>query len=118
MGRATGSLLRCVCPCGTVELRPGLNNRFRCGSCRERPTRKTPAQTAAHAAVANAIRKGLLVHPTCFACADCGLPAIEYDHRDYSKPLTVDPVCRRCNLLRGPALNHCTPKRGRVALSA
>ena len=29
--------------------------------------------------------------------------AYDYDHRDYSKPLEVDPVCRRCNQMRGPA---------------
>lgn len=36
-------------------------------------------------------------------CVDCGAPARNYDHRDYSKPLEVEPVCHSCNLLRGPA---------------
>jgi hypothetical protein len=37
-------------------------------------------------------------------CVDCGAQARDYDHRDYNKPLEVNPVCRRCNLRRGPAI--------------
>jgi hypothetical protein len=37
------------------------------------------------------------------ACADCGRPATEYDHRDYGQPLLVAPVCHRCNVRRPPA---------------
>lgn len=34
-------------------------------------------------------------------CADCGLrPAQCYDHRDYSQPLMVAPVCLNCNASR------------------
>ncbi len=29
---------------------------------------------------------------------------MEYEHRDYNRPLHVDPICRRCNLLRGPGI--------------
>lgn len=36
-------------------------------------------------------------------CVDCGKPACQYDHRDYTKPLEVVPVCRSCNYKRGPA---------------
>jgi len=39
-------------------------------------------------------------------CADCGKPAAEYDHRDYKKPLDVEPVCRHCNQARGPGLHR------------
>ena len=35
-------------------------------------------------------------------CADCDAPAAEYDHRDYKKPMEVEPVCRACNQARGP----------------
>ena len=58
-----------------------------------------------HSRVASAIRSGLLKHPVRdgLRCADCGCAAVEYDHRDYNEPLQVEPVCRRCNLLRGPA---------------
>ena len=38
------------------------------------------------------------------ACVDCGKRATDYDHRDYSKPLDVVPVCRKCNDARGPAV--------------
>lgn len=40
------------------------------------------------------------------ACVDCGEPANEYDHRDYMKPLAVEPVCRACNQARGPGLHR------------
>lgn len=36
-------------------------------------------------------------------CVDCGARAIQYDHRDYNKPLDVEPVCQSCNIKRGPA---------------
>lgn len=37
------------------------------------------------------------------ACVDCGLPATVYEHRDYTKPLDVVPVCKSCNRIRGSA---------------
>lgn len=49
------------------------------------------------------------------ACADCGERAEQYDHRDYEKPLDVQPVCRKCNLRRGPAKN--SPKVYKYAAS-
>ena len=36
------------------------------------------------------------------ACVDCGARALIWDHRDYSRPLDVQPVCRQCNIARGP----------------
>lgn len=48
-------------------------------------------------------------------CADCGGKASECDHRDYMKPLDVDPVCRSCNKLRGAALNNTKPVGGNKA---
>lgn len=36
-------------------------------------------------------------------CVDCGKRAFYYDHRYYSRPLDVVPVCRGCNIKRGPA---------------
>ena len=35
-------------------------------------------------------------------CVDCGKSAQCYEHRDYSKPLLVEPVCYSCNGKRGP----------------
>jgi hypothetical protein len=56
----------------------------------------------AHQIVARAIRHGELKPATEFDCVDCGDPAGVYDHRDYSKPLDVVPVCVTCNRRRGP----------------
>ena len=39
-------------------------------------------------------------------CTDCNDPAAEYDHRDYKKPMEVEPVCRACNQARGPGLHR------------
>lgn len=44
--------------------------------------------------------RGVLPEPTKLKCVDCGKRAHVYDHRDYSKPLEVEPVCRRCNSRR------------------
>jgi len=37
-------------------------------------------------------------------CEDCGRDAECYDHRDYNKPLDVEPVCRQCNSIRGAGI--------------
>lgn len=66
----------------------------------------TDPQYLAHKAVATAIREGRLSRPNQHPCVDCGRRASQYDHRDYSKPLEVAPVCRRCNLARGPAFTQ------------
>lgn len=51
---------------------------------------------------------------TFIPCADCHIErAIRYDHRDYDKPAEVEPVCNRCNILRGAAL----PWRGNAKVS-
>lgn len=36
-------------------------------------------------------------------CSYCGKRATQYDHRDYNKPLDVNPVCQSCNIKLGPA---------------
>lgn len=57
----------------------------------------------AGSAVACAINRGDLARATEFVCA-CGKPAEQYDHRDYNRPLEVEPVCRSCNVRRGSAI--------------
>lgn len=52
-------------------------------------------------AVAKAIRNGQLLPAKKCRCTDCGKPARCYDHRDYRKPLQVDPVCKKCDSKRG-----------------
>lgn len=112
-GRPTGSLARFKCiVCDQIELVRGGSNDFICSECREkghnrfgrRGTNAWASHGAAMSAVANAIRDGRLAPPSDFQCVDCGAPARQYDHRDYSKPLSVEPVCRSCNLNRGPAV--------------
>lgn len=62
-------------------------------------------QHRAHSAVQAAIKRGLLpdLKSGEYACTDCGASAYEYDHRDYGRPLDVQPVCRSCNKRRGTA---------------
>lgn len=36
-------------------------------------------------------------------CVDCGKPAAQWEHRDYARPLDVEPVCQSCNCKRGSA---------------
>ena len=57
-------------------------------------------------AVFRAIRHGELKPIAECVCVDCGKPAQHYDHRDYNKPLEVDPVCRVCNAKRGHAIPY------------
>jgi hypothetical protein len=70
---------------------------------------------AANAAVNKARRRGEL-SPACeHKCADCGKQARDWDHRDYTKPLEVQAVCRSCNQHRGAAF---FPKRKPAAEAA
>ena len=57
-------------------------------------------------AVRKAVKTGLLknLKQEYVHCADCGNRATEYDHRSYLKTLDVQPVCRSCNVKRGPAI--------------
>lgn len=50
------------------------------------------------------VRHGEILAAKFYSCIDCGNPAAHYDHRDYSKPKEVVPVCRLCNIKRGPAV--------------
>ena len=75
------------------------SERYLASVARQRAMAKRRA--AACAAVAKAVRTGALAPAKTLACTDCGKTAFCYDHRDYSKPLEVDPVCKRCDCLRG-----------------
>ena len=63
-------------------------------------------------AVLKAVREGRLrpVHEC--VCVDCGATAQHYDHRDYNKPDTVEPVCRSCNARRPPAIRYGRDEMG------
>ena len=60
-------------------------------------------------AVSRAVKSGQLADPATLQGSDCEKPARWYDHRDYSKPLDVEPVCAGCNRRRGPGLLPGTP---------
>ena len=62
------------------------------------------ANHLAMSAVRKAVMTGELPNISTQTCVDCGSPAEHYDHRDYNKPLEVEPVCRTCNYRRGPAI--------------
>lgn len=70
----------------------------RCNTDRDR------LRANAHKLVTLAIKSGQLAPPKDLACADCGDFAWCYDHRDYRKPMVIDPVCQACNNRRGPGL--------------
>lgn len=55
--------------------------------------------------VSGAKRFGLIPRPETLKCADCGDKARYYDHRDYTKPMDVEPVCAGCNTRRGPGIH-------------
>lgn len=56
----------------------------------------------AWSAVNRAVARGELRPAREFNCTRCGQrPALDYEHRDYSAPMDVKPVCRSCNRLLG-----------------
>lgn len=65
--------------------------------------------------VSKLIRWGLIPKAKSLDCVDCGLKAHDYDHRDYSRPLDVVPVCRGCNIRRGPAFQGLIAARKEIA---
>jgi hypothetical protein len=104
---------KCVCAvCGVVDLRKGCTARYLCSSCRFEEVKKNriharqffSGKESAGRDVALAISEGKIKRPSSYQCVDCGAQAGEYDHRDYSQPLDVAPVCRKCNHHRGLAI--------------
>lgn len=91
-----------------------------CDKCgRERVLGRIRLSSPAHAKVHKAIRLGeLAVLDGSIACVDCGKPAEFYDHRRYSEPLNVEPVCPGCNVRRGPAIDAEPSLRKRRLLPA
>lgn len=87
--------------CGKGPLKPKVL--YRCLPC---SLRNEYFRQRARVSVRRAIDRGELadLSVSAVACADCGERADRYDHRDYSKHLEVDPVCRRCNRNRGPGV--------------
>jgi hypothetical protein len=63
------------------------------------------AQKRAYYQIEWLVRTGKIPRARDMTCSDCGEPAQVYDHRDYSMPKDVTPVCRKCNASRGTAKN-------------
>lgn len=81
-----------------------LQQPLRCDPCKKaRFEMRRPVVLAAMRAIRRAVEAGDIPHARTLRCVDCGKPAFCYDHRDYTKPLRVEPVCRSCNVMRGPA---------------
>lgn len=106
-----GALLPCVDCAGP---RDGYRRSLRCVPCGRT---YYGWMLAANRAICRARAKGLLGAAAEHKCADCEAQAFDWDHRDYAKPLDVQPVCRSCNQRRGPALfpRDRTPEPAKVA---
>jgi len=94
-----------------------------CAICKKRPTRTKMAKfceecfcgsrpSKVSSVVERAVREGRLKPVRDCICVDCGAPARHYDHRDYNKPDVVEPVCKRCNANRPPAIRYGRDKNG------
>lgn len=89
--------------CGAIGVRSGR----RCDSCSFEHRFYMTIVTGryeAQAEVSRAKAVGALRAPRGLACTDCGGSAVEYEHRDYNRPLDVQPICRGCNLRRKRAI--------------
>ncbi len=93
--------------CGEVYHRR-LNRPGDCGPCQSKRQREWAVNSGAERAaylVNQAVKRGDMPGARELKCADCGCAADRYDHRDYNKPLVVEPVCGSCNNRRGPAIH-------------
>lgn len=78
--------------------------RPRCRECdRHYWNWREPQKRRAGSAITNAVAGGHIPPAKLLLCVDCGGQAAHYDHRDYGKPYEIAPVCRSCNVRRGPA---------------
>lgn len=89
--------------CNVADISHTNRQRRYCIPCAHRNNDDNGAQRAQNI-VNRAVLAGALPHVSTQACADCAAPAHCYDHRDYNRPLDVEPVCRTCNRLRGAAV--------------
>lgn len=77
----------------------------------EMRARKRALADIAHQQVNLAVRRGEMPPASSMPCADCGGTAECYEHRDYRRAFSVEPVCGPCNARRGPALPWAPRKR-------
>lgn len=103
--RIDGQLVCVDCHAPLKQGKRGAPMRCHHCACKRYHSRKS-AQGKCWNAVAKAIKHGLLKRPAELKCVDCSNAAEVYDHRNYSKPLEVEPVCRACNINRGHANDY------------
>jgi hypothetical protein len=61
-----------------------------------------PEQVRTQRVVASAVRRGVLVRPD--VCAACYAPCrVDAHHEDYTRPLRVEWLCRKCHVARNRA---------------
>lgn len=93
------------------EFCTGVRTTLRCRSCNAYGEGRKLREKA-HRLVSEAVREGRLPRLAVveIACVDCGSRATVWEHRDYTKPLDVQPTCRGCDKRRGPGwvpgMNH------------
>jgi hypothetical protein len=63
-----------------------------------------PMRRLAGVVISQYVRNGLLNPASDYICVDCGDRAAHWEHRDYTKPLDVEPACMSCNFKRGAGL--------------
>ncbi|TPN38873.1 hypothetical protein FKO01_05025 [Mesorhizobium sp. B2-3-3] len=71
---------------------------------------RNPQAVRAHSAVQHAVKRGLLIRRP---CKWCGAERVDGHHTDYSKPLAVVFLCRRCHRRAHHLALFPKPKRGR-----
>ena len=59
---------------------------------------KHPNEIRARRVIGHAIHNGKLSHVSKYLCRTCDNQAQEYHHPDYSKPLEIVPLCRKCHV--------------------
>lgn len=106
MGRA----FNCI-RCGAPTFRAFRARSSMCESCML-AHRKDGLRASAE--VTKAINCGDLLRAREHACADCGEQARDWEHRDYLRPLDVQPTCKSCNLRRGVAFDSVYRPAGEV----
>ena len=90
--------------CRSCRAHPTYAHSIFCETCDKlRRAAKLALQIKAKNIVGHAVKNGGLPKVATQLCADCGNRASGYDHRNYSMPLEVEPVCHPCNIRRGMA---------------
>jgi hypothetical protein len=97
--RSKAKEFKCV-HCGVVLAQRHNTSKRCCLDC-EHQTENDKRRARYH--IVKAIASGTMLPASRYECWDCNEPAVCYDHRNYARPLDVQPVCKACNGRRGPA---------------